>query len=46
MKRGLEAVVDMERLMKLGKRVRMDECRRLVDIEEVEAVLQMLSEVD
>ena len=45
-KRELEAVVDMERLMKLGKRVRMDECRRLVDIEEVEAVLQTSSEVD
>ena len=46
MKRELEAVVDMERLMKREKRVRTDECRRLVDIEEVEAVLRMLNEVD
>ena len=45
-KRGLEAVADIERLMKREKSRRMDECRRQVEIEEVEVALRTLIEAD
>ena len=38
-KRGLEAVVELEYMTLKGKRGRMDEYRRQVEIEEVEAAL-------